>query len=190
MNEPEKIAGDAQLVKLSLEGDKDAFGALVERHWCLVRAIALARLGDPHSADDVAQESFIRAWTHLLTLRDHNRFRGWVCRIAQQRASDYLRRKSRGVRKMETFPEDIDAVLVSPEADPGLSAGKIRFVREALGRLPEKFREVVTLRFLVGLNAVEIAKALGRRPGTVRVQLHRAYRKLKEELAGLLEEVD
>jgi RNA polymerase sigma factor (sigma-70 family) len=74
-------------------------------------------------------------------------------------------------------------------SNPGLSAGQIRFVRQAVSELPAKSQRVIIMRFVAGLSAVQIAQQLGKRPGTVRVWLHRAYQSLRKDLAPLLEEV-
>jgi RNA polymerase sigma factor (sigma-70 family) len=75
-------------------------------------------------------------------------------------------------------------------ANPGLTQNQVRFVRQTIRRLPEKFRTMIVMRFVADLSTVQIAKQLGKRPGTVRVRLHRAYKLLRKDLAPLLEEVE
>ena len=70
-----------------------------------------------------------------------------------------------------------------------LTAGQRYLIRERVGRLPSKFQKLIVMRFVGGLSAVEIAQQLGKRPGTVRVWLHRAYKILRKDLAPILEEV-
>ena len=77
----------------------------------------------------------------------------------------------------------------APSANPGLSRDQIDFVRRAVRRLPEKFRTLIILRFVEGMSAVQIARQLGKRPGAIRVRLHRAYKILREDLTPILEEV-
>ena len=74
-------------------------------------------------------------------------------------------------------------------SNPGLTESQIHFVRTRVSQLPAKARNVVLMRFVGGLSAVQIARQLGQRPGTVRVWLHRAYKLLRKDLAPLLEEV-
>jgi len=74
-------------------------------------------------------------------------------------------------------------------SNPGLSSQQIRFVRQTIAKLPEKLKQPIIMRFASGLSAAEIARQLGKRPGTVRVWLHRAHQRLRQELTPLLEEV-
>jgi DNA-directed RNA polymerase specialized sigma24 family protein len=74
--------------------------------------------------------------------------------------------------------------------NPGLSTGQAHFVRRTVSRLPEGLRKVVIMRFVGGLSASQIARQLGKRHGTVRVALHRAYKTLRKDLASLLEEIE
>ena len=82
--------------------------------------------------------------------------------------------------------DEISAVT----ANPGLTQNQIQFVRQTVRRLPEKFRTLIIMRFVAGLSTVNIAEQLGKRPGTIRVRLHRAYKLLRKDLAPLLEEVE
>ena len=84
--------------------------------------------------------------------------------------------------------EDLDIKYV-PTTNPSLSQSQIYFIRQAVRQLPEKFRSLIIMRFVAGLSAVQIAEQIGKRPGTVRVWLHRAYKILRKDLAPLLEEV-
>lgn len=182
---------DEQLVTATLEGDLSAFGVMVERHWNMVVALALGRTGDVSEAEDIAQESFLRGYTHLRGLRDPSRFAGWLSKIALQQCANAARRDVRqkaalGVRSM---PAEELAAIPACALNPGLTDGQVRFVRETIRRLPNKFQELVVMRFVAGLSSVQIAKQLGKRPGTVRVWLHRAYKILRRDLAPLLEEV-
>jgi RNA polymerase sigma factor (sigma-70 family) len=74
-------------------------------------------------------------------------------------------------------------------ANPGLTAGQAAFVRQTVRRLPKKLRDLVLLRFMGGFSTVKIAEQLGKRPSTVRVALHRAYKLLRKDLTPLLEEI-
>ncbi len=74
-------------------------------------------------------------------------------------------------------------------SNPGLNERQLQFVRQAVGQLPGKLQKPIIMRFMAGLSAVQIAAQLGKRPGTVRVWLHRAYKILRRDLAPLLEEV-
>ena len=86
---------DQDLIDAALGGDKDSFGTLVKRHWRMAVALALTQVEDPAQAEDIAQESFIRAYAHLHKLRDRSRFAGWLGRIVVQESIDHIRKRTR-----------------------------------------------------------------------------------------------
>lgn len=181
---------DRTLVVGAIGGNKECFGILVNRYWNTAVALAISRLADASQAEDVAQESFMRAYAHLPTIRDPSRFAGWLSRIVIQQSVDYARAAGRQAQSATlAVLESGAAVRCRPEEHPGLSAEQSRLVCDAIRCLPEKFRTVIVLRFISGLSTEQIACQLGKRHSTVRVWLHRAYRKLREELAPLAEEV-
>jgi RNA polymerase sigma-70 factor (ECF subfamily) len=186
------VPADEQLVLATLQGDASSFGGLVERYWKMVFALALSRIRDRAEAEDIAQETFLKAYSHLHNLRDPRRFAGWLSKIALQHCSDAVRRSIRHKAALEREagePMDWGAVP-GYSSNPGLTEAQIRFVRETTGNLPAKVQELIIMRFTTGLSAVQIAEQLGKRPGAVRVALHRAYEILRRELAPLLEEVE
>jgi RNA polymerase sigma-70 factor (ECF subfamily) len=189
LKQPE--AGDRQLVLATLAGDVPAFGRLVQRYWNMVFALALGRIKDATEAEDIAQESFLKAYARLDSLRNPSRFSGWLARITLQQCTNVVRRdiRSRAALGSQATPlTDLTAIPACP-SNPGLTEGQIQFVRQTVGQLPEKFQRLIIMRFMGELSAVQIAEQLGKRPGTVRVWLHRAYRILRKDLAPLLEEV-
>jgi len=183
--------GDEQLIGATLRGDISAFGTIVEKYWNMVVGLALSRIADAAEAEDIAQESFLKAYSQLQNLRQPSRFAGWLSKIALQQCSDSVRRRIRcksalGCRA--TGVEELDAKSAET-TEPGLTEKQINFIRQTVRRLPEKFQRLIIMRFVTGLSSVQIAEQLGKRPGTVRVWLHRAYKKLRKDLAPLLEEV-
>ncbi|MHC4519577.1 MAG: RNA polymerase sigma factor [Planctomycetota bacterium] len=182
---------DAELVRAALAGDLSAFGTLVDRYWKMVFAIALNKIADPTEAEDIAQESFLKAHSHLHRLRDPSRFAGWLSRIVTQQCTNVVRsniRRRTALGSGTTSWEALEAIP-APSSNPGLTEGQIQFVRQTVRQLPEKSQRLIIMRFMAGLSAVQIARQLGKRPGTVRVWLHRAYKTLRKDLAPLLEEV-
>jgi RNA polymerase sigma-70 factor (ECF subfamily) len=185
------ITEDKQLIQATLRGDMSAFGILVERYWNMVVGLAMSKIGEPAEAEDIAQESFIKAYSQLHSLQNPSRFAGWLSKIALQQCSDIIRRRIRcktalGCRA--TGGEEMEAEAAET-GNHRLTAGQRYFIRERVQRLPAKFQKLVLMRFVGGLSAVQIAKQLGKRPGTVRVWLHRAYKMLRKDLAPILEEV-
>jgi RNA polymerase sigma-70 factor (ECF subfamily) len=184
-------ASDEQLVTATIGGDTAAFGIIVERYWNMAVAIALSRIDDIVEAEDVAQESFIKAYSQLGSLRDPSRFAGWLSKIVTQQATNLLRKYARSKTGSSYEANNLEAVApaLAPNGNPGLTDEQTHFVRQTVSRLPEKFQKVIIMRFVAGLSAMQIAKRLGKRHGTVRVWLHRAYQILRKDLAPLLEEV-
>jgi RNA polymerase sigma-70 factor (ECF subfamily) len=183
---------DWQLVRAALNGETSAFGAIVERYWNMVIALALSKITDAAEAEDVAQESFLKAYSQLGNLRDPSRLAGWLSKITIQQCSNSLRKTFRGKRAFGCRATPIEALDEQPaiSANPGLTQNQVHFVRQTVRQLPEKFRTLIIMRFVADLSAVQIAEQLGKRPGTIRVRLHRAYKLLRKDLAPLLEEVE
>jgi RNA polymerase sigma-70 factor (ECF subfamily) len=186
------VPADEQLVLATLQGDIPSFGALVTRYWNMAFALALSKISDRAEAEDIAQESLMKAYAQLHSLRDPRRFAGWLSRIVLQQCTDAVRRSAR--LKMTaacetTEPVDMGAVTAY-SSNPGLTEAQIQFVKQTVGRLPEKLRRLIVMRFTTKLSAAQIAEQLGQRPGTVRVWLHRAYKILRKDLGPLVEEVE
>ena len=163
--------GVAPLVLSARRGDRDAFEALYRRFHRLVHGILLTRL--PRAdAEDVAQEVFLAAWERLDDLRDASGFGGWVAAIARNRATSHVRAR----REEAALPEDL------PGGTPS-EAGALA-VLSAIRRLPEAYREPLVLRLVEGMTGPEIARQTGLTEGSVRVNLHRGFAKLREILGG------
>ncbi|MBN2138083.1 MAG: sigma-70 family RNA polymerase sigma factor [Sedimentisphaerales bacterium] len=191
-NDPGQInRNDESLIGIVLGGNRSAFGTIVERHWNMVMALALSKVGEVAEAEDVAQESFLKAYSNLHRLRDRSRFIGWLAKIALQECSNVVRRDIRRRTGLGSGKADSEVLDTIPacSSNPGLNRSQIRFVRRSVYKLPEKFRKLIIMRFVTGLSSVEIARQLGKRPGTVRVWLHRAYKILRDELAPVIEEI-
>jgi RNA polymerase sigma-70 factor (ECF subfamily) len=180
-------ADDEKLIRDSLRGDTSSFGVIVQRYWKMAVALALSRVGDINEAEDVAQESFIKAYSQLNRLKDPSRFAGWLCMIVNQQCVNVFRKKAK--EKIVFNNTEIQSSVLLCSSNPGLNVEQINFVRRIIHRLPDKFRKVIIMRFVSGLSAAQIAKQLGKRHGTVRVWLHRAYQILRKDLACLFEEV-
>jgi RNA polymerase sigma-70 factor (ECF subfamily) len=185
-------ASDEQIIKATLGSDDSSFGIIVERYWDMVTAFALSKVYNTVDAEDIAQESFLKAYSQLHRLRNPSRFAGWLCKITAQQCVNHIRKNSRKRTALgyEACEADVSVQAVVFSSNPGLNDEQVHFVRQTISRLPEKFRKVIIMRFVAGLSAVQIANQLGKRHGTVRVWLHRAYQILRKDLVSLLEEVE
>ncbi len=180
--------GDAALVERARGGDQTAAGLLVERYWRYGVALAMATTREHDAAEDVAQESFVQAFRQLHSLRRPEAFVGWLGCIVRRRCADHVRQaRRRRTVSIEQIPFTVLTDASAPRAEE-VSDTQLEQVRHAVAELPVRYREIVLLRFMDGLNYNEIARRLGQRPGTVRVRLHRALGRLRHQLDGLLAE--
>ncbi|MCX7806743.1 MAG: sigma-70 family RNA polymerase sigma factor [Planctomycetota bacterium] len=175
---------DAELVRLSLLGDKDAFGELIRRHQGTVMAVCTWRDADMCDIEDAAQETFLRAFRGLSGLKDPSRVGAWLVGIAQHVARDRARAASRN-REIGAGNETLDGREgrhgrpdLSPEENEELA-----MVLRVLAELDESHRAVVAMRYFEGLSSREIAERLGEPRSTVRSRLHYAFQRLRSALA-------
>ncbi|HLU49457.1 MAG TPA: sigma-70 family RNA polymerase sigma factor [Planctomycetota bacterium] len=187
---PEEIS-DAELVlharTAARRADREeAFRLLVRRYWRTSLLLARSRLGSAHEAEDVTQEAFVRAWRSLENLKDPAHFLGWFLRIARNLAVDRVRRR-RGEVSIENVSEAVvEASLRSPYARaPEGPEHRLELeedwtaVEKALGALPDRYRTVITLRYMQDMPHGEIARALGEPEGTIRNRVFRALELLR-----------
>jgi RNA polymerase sigma factor (sigma-70 family) len=194
MNERDAAQDVSAIVKAARAGDAAAFQRLVERFYPLVHAIAYARLGQAESAEDAAQEAFLRAYLHLDTLKDSRLFGAWMARIARNVAANAQRSSRRAWRAIPTIPLEAMTVepadLAQPHARAAMERGQQeRMVREAIAALPEDQRELVLLHYVEGLSQSEIARHLEIHPSTVGRRLDAALGSLKGVLGAALGEL-
>jgi RNA polymerase sigma-70 factor (ECF subfamily) len=173
---------DTELVAQARQGDEVAFEQLVLKHQRYVFNLAYRVLGDYTEAEDMTQEAFVRVWRGLSGFRGQARFTTWLYRIVHNLCLNRLP----GLQRELLQTEPLEEVL----ADPGPSPADLFAVREQmaflhaqLDRLPEKYRLVLTLRYLQHLSYDEIAAALEMPMGTVKTHIHRARRLLRERLS-------
>jgi len=162
---------DAELVGAALRGDADAFTLLFHRHAGAVRTAARCLVRDQHRVHDVCQETFLRAYTRLSTLREPARFRPWLLQTARHVAIDEQRRRAR------TRTEPLDEE-VATRADESVAIVELDELVRGLTKLSP--RDASALR-LAGRGAApaQIAAALGVTPGAAKVLVHRARRRLR-----------
>ena len=168
---------DAELVNAVLDGEKQAFAVLVKRYERPVRAVALDVLGDYHSAADVSQEAFVKAYEQLDRLRKPEAFGPWLMKITHRCALDSARRKPK-----ETQLEPITAATKNPNGQ--LDEDKQRLLA-AVVKLPRSEKQVVILRYLGENSVKDVAEIVGRNVGTVTKQLSRAHKRLRKILSEM-----
>jgi RNA polymerase sigma-70 factor (ECF subfamily) len=166
-------------VRSALAGDERGFAALHARFARMVHAILLARL-PPADAEDLMQEVFLSAWKKLAQLDDPAVFGAWLATIARHRAADYHRRRH--------DTESLDETVGDPRADRAAERAETRRVLAAIQSLPEAYHETLLMRLCEGMTGPEIAEMTGLEPGSVRVNLHRGMKLLRDKL-GIDQEV-
>jgi RNA polymerase sigma-70 factor (ECF subfamily) len=173
---PWEDSSDLELVRASAD-DLDAFGELIRRHQDFVFGAALRVVRNPSIAEDLAQETFLRAFRALDGFRGDAQVRSWLYRIATNLAKNAVTR-----RKEFPAAEGLDqSVLVHPTARLETQAMSID-LRAAIAQLPDKLREPLVLREFEELSYEEIADRTGTPLNTVRTRILRARRALRTEM--------
>ncbi len=157
------------LVRAALEGDRDGFGRLYSLYAPLVHGILLARVPRTE-VDDLVQDIFLHAFKKLHTLRDSAAFGPWIAMIARNRAVDFHRRSRATV-------EITDELRGSDKQQ-----SKAAEILELIRNLPDAYRETLVLRLVEGMTGPEIAERTGLTAASVRVNLHRGMKLLREKL--------
>jgi RNA polymerase sigma-70 factor, ECF subfamily len=181
---------DAELVERTLAGFEDGFGTLVARYQRSVYNLLVRMLRNPALAEDLAQETFLKAFSHLRTFDRSYKFSNWILRIAHNTAIDALRRRGPlEVSIDEPSGPDLkrlDERLVDPGSDEAVRRIErqdlSRMLDAALDCLRPDYRQAVVLRYQEGLSYEEIAGITGVPIGTVKSNLHRA----RAEMAAFL----
>jgi RNA polymerase sigma-70 factor, ECF subfamily len=167
-------ATDEALVQAARAGDHDAYGQLYERYARMVHGVLLSRVAFD-VVDDLVQDVFLKAMTELHNLRDGAHFGGWIAAIARNRAADNYRR----TRETQDSDGVAETVLIPENSSSRLDA---HVVLAALQSLPAAYRETLAMRLIDGMAGPEIAARTGLSHGSVRVNLHRGFKLLRERL--------
>lgn len=173
-------ATDVELVHATLDGDRDAFGALIERYAAAARRMARSVTSDPDEADDAAQDGFLNALRKLAQYDQRRPFGPWLLRIVANAATDRGRR--RAVRKTEPLHERFATHEASP-SDETDRRMLVEQLRAALMTLPDRRRLAVVLFDVEGYSHREIAEILDVKEGTIRSDVFHARRHLRTVLA-------
>ncbi|HVN49847.1 MAG TPA: sigma-70 family RNA polymerase sigma factor [Acidimicrobiales bacterium] len=177
---PDEIGG---LVEAARDGDREAFDHLVSQTYVETYSLAYRLTGDEEDARDVVQESYLRAYRGLRRFRGDAQFSTWLYRITANCASTHLGRRSR--HRHDELDDELPDERVGGPGNPeaAVEAGALRDrLQVALGDLPPRLRAVVVLRDVYDLPHEAIAAELGISVSAAKVRLHRARRRLREDL--------
>ncbi len=185
MKESYKLSGDDELVKASLNGDKLAFGEIVNRYRKMVARTVKGMLGDSVYAEDIGQEVFINLYNALSGFRWEAKLSTYIQRIAVNLTLNEIKRRKRffSMFSHKGGDEMSEFEIADPENEEKKEAKEI--VNKALMSLDPKFRIVVAMRLLQGYSTKETAEILELPLGTVLSRLSRAQEQLKEKLEKL-----
>ncbi|HYW55992.1 MAG TPA: RNA polymerase sigma factor RpoE [Polaromonas sp.] len=188
---------DAVLVERTVAGDQKAFELLVIKYQRRIQRLIGRMVRDVDLVEDIAQETFIRAYRALAQFRGEAQFYTWLYRIAVNTAKKALMDLKRNPTVSEnTFKSDdddetspVENELTSPDTPEAVLAGKeiAEMVNAAMEALPEELRQAITLREIEGLSYEEIAEAMSCPIGTVRSRIFRAREAISERIKPLLE---
>jgi RNA polymerase sigma-70 factor (ECF subfamily) len=175
------VATDAGLVEMTLGGDNHAFGHLFDRYGGSLRQIYLARTGgNSDDTDDLIQEIFVKTFVNLNAYDPRYTFGQWIYTIAKNTFIDYVRKRRGDLSIDNTRGEYIrQPVSMTPNPEESIIiVQRQRQLEESLGKMPDKYRQLIELRFFKDLSYEEIAEQLELPMGTVKTQIHRARTQL------------
>lgn len=164
-----EISPEARLVVRVRNGDQDAFGELYGRYAAMVHGILLARVPRAE-VDDLAQDVFLSAYKNLGSLRNSNAIGPWLAMITRNRAMEFYRREKKTEELVDDVPVRASSLTEATE------------VLTIIRSLPDAYKETLVLRLVEGMTGPEIAERTGLKPDSVRVNLHRGMKMLREKL--------
>ena len=180
---------DAKLIQRVLEGDDNAFSVLVEKYQKQVHALAWRKIGDFHIAEEITQDTFLKAYKRLATLKEPQRFVSWLYVIAANRCSSWLRKKRLWTQPIEELEETENTQhqtstysgYIAEENERTTAEAQRDVVQKLLTKLQESERTVITLHYFAEMSCTEISAFLGVSANTIKSRLRRAQQRLKRE---------
>ena len=189
---------DTKLIQRVLAGDDNAFSVLVRKYQKQVHALAWRKIGDFHIAEEITQDTFLKAYKRLATLKKPQRFASWLYVIAANRCSSWLRKKRLWTQPLEQLEETDNELLqkatysgyVIEENERTAVAAQRDVVKKLLAKLQESERTVITLHYFGEMSCTEIGEFLGVSANTIKSRLRRAQQRLKKEEPMIREALD
>ena len=179
---------DVELVEESRNGNREAFRQIIERYQTLVSSLAYCATGDVGQSEDLAQETFVAAWTELADLREPAKLRSWLCGIARFVIGKELRRQGREPAHAAESLEATDT-WISPEplpTDQAIGNEEKRILWRSLERIPEIYREPLVLFYREHQSIEAVARGLGLSEDAVKQRLSRGRKLLQEEFLAFV----
>ena len=185
----QNIAGEIRLLQASIKGSSDDFERLVTKYQSLVCAITYSATGDIEKSEELAQETFVRAWKNLTQLRDQTRFKFWLCSIAKSTIKNHFRhRKSDIIHKAGQITDANSISSSAPDPAQNLIAKEQQaVVDQALQALPESYRQPLILFYRKEQSTTQVADLLDLTEDNVRTRLSRGRKMLKQQVTKMIE---
>ncbi len=177
---------DAKLIQRVLAGDDTAFSTLVKRYQKPVHALAWRKIGDFHVAEEITQDTFLKAYQRLPTLKEPQRFVSWLYVIATNHCNAWLRKKRLQTERLEDISSEAlekatySGYIIEENERTSVEAQR-EVVKQLLAKLQESERTIITLHYFSEMSSAEIGAFLGVSANTVRSRLRRAQERLKRE---------
>ncbi len=177
---------DADMIQRTLAGDNNAFSELVKKYQKQVHALVWRKTGDFHLAEDITQDTFLKAFQRLHTLKEPHSFAGWLYVIATRRYLSWHRKKRRHTQALEKIDTPItnkDAYSrhVAEEQAQTTDKAQQEVVKKLLAELKESDRTVITLHYFAEMTCEQMSEFLGVSANTIKSRLRRARNRLKQE---------
>ena len=177
---------DVQLIRKILSGDDAAFSVLVEKYQKSIHALAWRKIQDFHYAEEIMQDTFLRAYRKLPTLKNPEQFAGWLHVIANRLCIDWMRSQKSVMQSLEDIPvEEVEESSYTHHISERRMTERTEhyheLVKRLLEKLPEKERAVVTLYYLDEMSTREIGRFMGVSVNTITSRLHRARKRLQTD---------
>jgi RNA polymerase sigma-70 factor (ECF subfamily) len=184
------IQSDAELVRRALARDGSAFRAIMKMHNQRLYRLARGVVRNDSEAEDIVQEGYVRAFTHLDSFRGDSTLATWLSRIVINEALGRLRKKRRAVEVSMSDDPVLEAKIIqfplnANNDDPERTMAQrqiLKIVEQATDKLPDVYRTVFVARVIEGLHVDETAELLGIKPETVKTRLHRARNLIRKQL--------
>ncbi len=177
---------DVALIQRILDGDEPAFTELVKKYQKPVHALAWRKIGDFHTAEDITQDTFLKVYQRLHTLKDHSHFSGWLYVITTNLCATWLSKNRKHTERLEDAEititqRDTYSQHVRDDRANSVAQTQREIVKKLLAKLKESERTVMTLHYLGEMKIEEISRFLGVSVSTIKTRLMRARQRLRKE---------
>ena len=168
------------LIRESQNGNREAFQLLIEKHKNSIRKKTIELVGNEHDANDILQETFIRAYTKIDTYKQNYSFSGWLYTIAHNIFIDTLRKANKNIN-VELTDYNQNGMDCIDDDNWQKKEEQLTSLEKSILELPKQYREVLNMRFLIDMSYEEISIKLDVPVGTIKTWIHRAKNELKKQ---------